>query len=75
MTTIRVPITLRDIVRSEAATQGVSQAEYLARAVAAAQQADFLARAASQRPDQAYLDEFREWDGADLVGTRSGTLP
>ena len=75
MTTIKVPATLRDIVRSEAATQGVSQAEYLAQAVAAARQADFLAKAANQKPDQAYLDEFHEWDGVDLVGTRSGTLP
>ena len=66
MTTIKVPVALRDEVRQQAQRFGVSQAEYLAKVVADAKQATFLRAAARQRPDADYLAEFRTWDNADL---------
>jgi len=65
-TTIRVPVTLRDQIRSGAAERRLKQADYIGLALRELKQAEFLRSVAATAWDQDALTEAREWDQADL---------
>lgn len=65
---IRVPVDLRDLVRSEAARRGVTQSDVLTLAMRELAQAEFLREVAAVRWDDEATAEAREWDDADLAG-------
>jgi len=65
---IRVPVDLRDLVRSEAARRGVTQSDVLTLAMRELAQADFLRAVAAVQWDDEAVDEAHEWDEADLSG-------
>lgn len=67
LTSIRVPVPVRDLVRDEAAKHNQSQAQLIEHAVRELQHQEFIRAAQAQVPDEDYLREMREWDNADLA--------
>lgn len=63
-TTIRVPVGLRDHIRTQAAAHGLNQAEFLHLALRELEQAEFLRSVAETDWDDDA--DTRAWDDADL---------
>jgi hypothetical protein len=68
LTTIKVPGTTRDLVRDQAASHGMTQAELIEHAIHEMNYREWLAKVESEEPSEEYLAEMREWDRADLGG-------
>jgi len=66
-TTIRVPVALRDQIRTQATIRGLKQADLLTLALRELEQADFLRSVAEVHWDEVDA-ETREWEDADLTG-------
>ena len=64
-TTIRVPVSLRDQIRSGAAQRRLKQADFISLALRELEQAEFLRAVAATDWGDA-TTEAREWDEADL---------
>lgn len=67
-TTIRVPVSLRERIRSAAARRGLKQAELVELALTELDQAEFLRSVAAVEWDEEADSEAREWDEAGLEG-------
>ena len=65
-TMIRVPATLRDQIRSQAAAHGLKQADLLRLALRELEQAEFLRSVASIKWDDEAQAESQAWDDAEL---------
>jgi len=65
-TTIRVPVALRDQIRTQATIRGLKQADLLTLALRELEQADFLRSVAEVHWDETD-PETREWEDADLT--------
>ena len=65
-TTIRVPVILRDQIRSEAAKRRLKQADLISLALRELEHAEFLRTVAAIDWDDEAVAEAREWDAADL---------
>jgi len=61
-TTIRVPVSLRDQIRSGAAERRLKQSDFISLALRELEQAEFLRTVAATNWDAG----AREWDDADL---------
>jgi hypothetical protein len=68
-TSIRVPVSLRDRIKTEASRLGLKQADLLGLALRELQQAEFLRAVAAVELDSAATVEATQWDEADLAGT------
>jgi len=66
-TTIRLPVTLRDQIRSEAAAHGVRQADLLRLALRELEQAEFLRTVATTIWDDETIMGAQEWQDASLT--------
>lgn len=66
MTTMKVPVHVRDRVR-RATPAGHTQAETIAAAMDALEREQFWSAIAAQVPDEEYLAEAERWLGADLT--------
>ena len=68
-TTIRVPVSLRDLIRSQAASHGLKQADLLSLALRELEQAEFLRSVAAVPWDETPDAEAQTWDDAELVSS------
>ena len=59
---IRVPTETRDRLRTVSASEGTTFAAVINRGLDLVERELFWAEVASIRPDQAYSDEFQEWE-------------
>ena len=66
-TTIRVPVALRDQIRTQATVRGLKQADLLTLALHELEQAEFLRSVAAVDWDDDDT-EASQWDDADLTG-------
>jgi len=66
--TIRVPVSLRDQIRSGAAQRRLKQADFIRLALRELEQAEFLRRVAAVNWDDETITEAQEWDQAHLSG-------
>ena len=65
-TTIRVPVSLRNQIRSEAAQRRLKQADLISLALRELEQAEYLRAVAATDWDGEAAAEARQWDEADL---------
>ena len=68
-TTIRVPVNLRERIKAEAASRGMTQADLVDLALRELDQAEFLRALAAVEWDDEAIVEAREWDESDLAGS------
>lgn len=66
LTTIKVPVELRDRLRDAANEHEVTQAALLEQALDALRRRDLFASMREFEPDEQYLTEMREWDRANF---------
>lgn len=64
MVTIKVPMAVRDEVRSAARAAHLTQGQLIAEMLRARHKADFWAALEAETPDQEYLEELAKADGA-----------
>ena len=62
LTTVKVPVSLRDRVRRNARNHGLTLGDYLDRAVNELEQAEFIRAVQAQKPDAAYVADAMELD-------------
>ncbi|MCL2471409.1 MAG: hypothetical protein FWF25_06685 [Propionibacteriaceae bacterium] len=65
-TTIRVPVSLRDQIRSGAVERRLKQADFISLALRELEQAEFLRSVAAIEWDDEAVRESQEWDEANL---------
>ena len=72
MTTIKVPVVVRERVSARAAAEGLTAAAVITRLLDDAERAERFAaaKAAFATRDEAYMEEFREWDVTLMDGLR-----
>jgi hypothetical protein len=68
-TTIRVPVRLRERIKTAAARRGMKQADLVELALTELDQAEFLRSVAAVDWDEEAAAEAREWDEAGLDGS------
>ena len=66
-TTIRVPVSLRDRIRTGAAEHRLKQADFIRLALRELEQAEFLRTVAETTWDNQAIAEAQDWDDADLI--------
>jgi len=67
LTTIKVPVAVRDELSRRARAAGMTQSAFLASAIEHLEMIEFQEAMADWEPDEEYLAEMREWDRADLT--------
>lgn len=67
-TTIRVPTSLRERIKVEAARRGLKQADLIELALRELDQAEFLRAVSTVDWDEEAVAEARDWDEAELSG-------
>lgn len=77
LTTVKVPVGLRDRVRRNARNHGMTLGDYLDRAVTELEQAEFIRAVQAQKPDDSYVAEAIELDGlsAPVTDPWVGSFP
>lgn len=70
LTTIKVPVGVRDELSRRAKAAGMTQSTFLETALDHLDMVEFQRAMADWEPDEEYLAEMREWDQADLASPR-----
>ena len=77
LTTVKVPVSLRDRVRRNARNHGMTLGDYLDKAVSELEQAEFIRAVQAQKPDDAYVAETMVLDAlsAPITEPWVGPIP